>query len=45
MTTDDTDRIRTSYGPCYDRLVEVKSAYDPQNLFRINHNIQPAVFA
>lgn len=25
----------------YERLVEVKRAYDPDNLFRINHNVAP----
>ncbi len=29
------------YGGNYDRLVRVKRAYDPANLFRVNHNIQP----
>ena len=29
-------------GATWDRLVEVKSKYDPDNLFRSNHNIPPA---
>jgi hypothetical protein len=33
--------LRASFGPHYDRLVEVKTAWDPDNLFRINHNVQP----
>jgi FAD/FMN-containing dehydrogenase len=33
--------IRTSYGRNYERLVDVKTAYDPSNLFRLNPNIQP----
>ena len=33
---------RAAYGGNYDRLVAVKNKYDPDNLFRINHNIQPA---
>jgi FAD/FMN-containing dehydrogenase len=45
LTADESDRIRAAYGPCYDRLVAVKNAYDPNNLFRMNHNIRPAVLA
>jgi FAD/FMN-containing dehydrogenase len=35
------DAIRAAYGPNYDRLVEVKRTYDPQNIFHLNHNITP----
>jgi FAD/FMN-containing dehydrogenase len=38
-----TDRVRASYPPAtYQRLVEVKDRYDPDNLFRLNQNIQPS---
>jgi FAD/FMN-containing dehydrogenase len=42
---DDADAYRKAlavYGPAkLDRLAEVKRRYDPENLFRINHNIPP----
>jgi FAD/FMN-containing dehydrogenase len=33
--------LRASYGANYDRLIELKSRYDPGNLFRMNLNIPP----
>lgn len=33
-------RVKQAYGPNYDRLVALKTRYDPTN-FRHNHNIQP----
>jgi FAD/FMN-containing dehydrogenase len=41
MAGDDQARIRDNYKGNYDRLVEVKRAYDPDNLFRVNQNIAP----
>src|SRR5262245_44183282 len=35
------EALRTSFGRNYERLVEVKTAYDPENLFRLNPNIVP----
>ncbi|HET7018178.1 MAG TPA: FAD-binding oxidoreductase [Streptosporangiaceae bacterium] len=38
------DRVRAAYSPAaYRRLVQVKRRYDPDNVFRANHNIDPAV--
>jgi FAD/FMN-containing dehydrogenase len=33
---------RDAYGANYDRLLKLKNKYDPDNLFRINHNIRPS---
>jgi FAD/FMN-containing dehydrogenase len=41
MPDDETDRVGNAYGGNYERLAEIKKVYDPTNLFRVNHNIQP----
>jgi FAD/FMN-containing dehydrogenase len=39
-----TDEVRTGYNPAdYDRLAELKRRYDPDNLFRLGHNIPPVL--
>ena len=30
-----------AYGKNYDRLIEIKTKWDPQNIFRVNKNIAP----
>jgi len=41
MAEDDQGRAPANYGANYQRLVEVKRAYDPTNLFHLNQNIVP----
>ena len=38
---DGDELTRASFGANYQRLVEIKTKYDPQNRFRFNQNIQP----
>jgi len=35
------ERVRAAYGAGFDRLVELKGRYDPDNFFRVNQNIAP----
>ena len=45
MPDDDAGRLAEAYGPNLARLAEVKAVYDPENIFRRNHNIAPAMSA
>jgi FAD/FMN-containing dehydrogenase len=41
MSEDDQSRIKANYKGNYQRLVDVKRKYDPNNLFHVNQNIKP----
>jgi hypothetical protein len=41
MSGDEQDRVPEAYRERWDRLVDVKTHYDPNNFFRLNQNVQP----
>jgi len=41
MSGDEDDRVPEAYRQRWERLVAVKSHYDPDNFFRLNQNIKP----
>jgi FAD/FMN-containing dehydrogenase len=41
MTAEEDDRVAAAYGANYDRLVQAKKRYDPDNIFHLNQNIKP----
>lgn len=41
LGADEKDRIPAAYGTNYDRLAQIKGAWDPENFFRMNHNVEP----
>ena len=42
MMNEGQDRVKASYRGNYDRLAQVKRRYDPDNIFHVNQNIEPA---
>ena len=42
MGDDDDDDTAAAYGRTIERLRQVKAVYDPDNVFRLNQNIEPA---
>jgi FAD binding domain-containing protein/berberine-like enzyme len=41
MSADEQDRVPESYHERWERMVAVKSHYDPKNFFRLNQNVLP----
>jgi FAD/FMN-containing dehydrogenase len=41
MEGEGEERIRATYRHNYKRLAEIKAKYDPDNFFRVNHNVRP----
>jgi len=41
MSDDEQDRVPEAYQERWDRIVAVKSHYDPMNFFRLNQNVPP----
>ena len=41
MSGDEQDRVPEAYQQRWERMVSVKTQYDPNNFFRLNQNVQP----
>ena len=41
LAEDERARLPQAYGPNFGRLAALKRKWDPENLFRMNHNIPP----
>lgn len=45
MMDEGQERVQASYRHNFDRLVRIKTKYDPGNFFRVNQNIRPKMVA
>ena len=45
MSGDEQDRVPEAYHERWDRMVAVKTRYDPENFFRLNQNVRPRELA
>lgn len=43
LSQEGEERVKAAYGDNYERLVELKTTYDPDNLFQMNQNIKPSL--
>jgi FAD/FMN-containing dehydrogenase len=43
LENDDAERVIAAYGSKYELLTRIKKKYDPDNFFRVNQNIRPAL--
>ena len=43
MSGDEQDRVAEVYQERWERMVRVKSHYDPGNFFRLNQNVRPQI--
>ena len=42
MMDEGVDQVKAAYRENYDRLAQIKTKYDQDNLFHVNQNIKPA---
>ena len=41
MSGDEQNRVPEAYREQWDRIVDIKTRYDPRNFFRLNQNVPP----
>lgn len=39
---DDSEKVHSAFGENYERLAALKAEWDPENVFRLNQNVEPA---